>query len=56
LAVPKSPFAVYFSGRLPAKAGPGFPLQFLSPPVAGLRDFRFNPWRMGEQRFCEVKS
>jgi hypothetical protein len=24
---------------------PGFPLQFLSPPLAGLRDFRCNPLR-----------
>jgi hypothetical protein len=29
---------------LPRKK-PGFPLQFLSLPGAGLRDFRFNPWR-----------
>jgi hypothetical protein len=27
----------------------GFPLQFLSPPAAGLRDFRCNPGCMGEQ-------
>jgi hypothetical protein len=26
-------------------AGPGYPLQFLSPPQAGLRDFRFYPLR-----------
>jgi hypothetical protein len=27
----------------------GFALQFLSPPAAVLRDFRFNPGCMGEQ-------
>jgi hypothetical protein len=26
-------------------AKPGFPLQFLSLPAVGLRDFRFNPLR-----------
>jgi hypothetical protein len=31
---------------------PGFPLQFLSP-LWGLRDFRCNPGRMGEQRFAK---
>jgi hypothetical protein len=34
------------SGRF--AAGPGFPLQFLDPPAAGLWDFRFNPLRGNE--------
>jgi hypothetical protein len=29
----------------PAFGGSGFPLQFLSLPTVGLRDFRFNPLR-----------
>jgi hypothetical protein len=32
-------------GASGARAGPGYPLQFLSPPAAGLRDFRFYPLR-----------
>jgi hypothetical protein len=32
-------------GRIAAKRRPGFPLQFLSLPAVGLRDFRFNPLR-----------
>jgi hypothetical protein len=28
---------------------PGFPLQFLVPPMAVLRDFRFNPVRGAER-------
>jgi hypothetical protein len=34
------------AGRIAALRRPGFPLQFLSPPAAGLRDFRFNPLRV----------
>jgi hypothetical protein len=29
---------------------PGYPLQFLSPPAAGLRDFRFYPLRVAKGR------
>jgi hypothetical protein len=32
-------------GASGASAGPGYPLQFLSPPTAGLRYFRFYPLR-----------
>jgi hypothetical protein len=45
----KKPYAHTFisgaSRRLQQAAGPGFALQFLSPPAAGLRDFRFTPLR-----------
>ncbi|MDR1625309.1 MAG: hypothetical protein LBT33_02110, partial [Spirochaetia bacterium] len=37
----------------PAEKKPGYPLQVLSPPSAGLRAFRFYPSRMGEQRFAK---
>jgi hypothetical protein len=43
----------FFCGETAKK--PGYPLQFLSLPAAGLRDFRFNPGCMGEQQFCEAK-
>jgi hypothetical protein len=33
-------------GASGASAGPGYPLQFLGPPKAGLRDFRFYPLRV----------
>jgi hypothetical protein len=32
-------------GASGASARPGYPLQFLGPPIAGLRDFRFYPLR-----------
>jgi hypothetical protein len=34
----------------PAFGGSGFPLQFLSLPAVGLRDFRFNPLRKLDKR------
>jgi hypothetical protein len=34
-----------YYGRIAAMRRPGFPLQFLSLPAVGLRDFRFNPLR-----------
>jgi hypothetical protein len=36
----------------PGRKKPGYPLQVLSPPSAGLRAFRFYPGCMGEQQFC----
>ena len=36
---------LYATGASGAGAGPGYPLQFLSPPVAGFRYFRFYPLR-----------
>jgi hypothetical protein len=36
-------------GASGTRAGPGYPLQFLSPPEAGLRDFRFYPLRFAHK-------
>jgi hypothetical protein len=41
----------HFFARARAKK-PGFPLQFLSLPAAGLRDFRFNPLRIRFSSFA----
>jgi hypothetical protein len=40
----------------PRYAGSGFPLQFLSLPAVGLRDFRFNPLRKGGHREVIAKA
>jgi hypothetical protein len=36
----------YGDGRIAAARRPGYPFQFLSPPIAGLRDFHFYPLRV----------
>jgi hypothetical protein len=47
LAAPSYPGMINLAdlGASGTRAGPGYPLQFLSPPAAGLRDFRFYPLR-----------
>jgi hypothetical protein len=50
---------LYFFGfwAHPAFGGSGFPLQFLSLPSVGLRDFRFNPLRLAYRHlFLSIKG
>jgi hypothetical protein len=45
----------FFCGKAAKK--PGFPLQFLAPPAAGLRDFRCNPLcPTGYLRFAQFNA
>jgi hypothetical protein len=41
-------------GRIQPAAGPGYPLQFLNPPAAGFRYFRFYPLRFAGRRVPRV--